>query len=609
MDRPLGILNDALKYYHRFLLRNSDDAMIQEQTGRANMRVAELYRLLGYQDSAAASYQRAIDLLTELREDAPNGRVFPLHLGYAYAGAGGVLHSTGNLPEAAQAYRKAIEVFEGRPSETGPAAASRIPVFETRIELAHVLADLGEFDEAERYYRSDVEYERKRMAEGPLSLPESRALARGCIGLGNLLYRTGRYPEAAELYRMAADLRQKSADGVPKGQEEMEELAWSLNNLGAAIWTAGDLRDAEDPLQRALEIAETLTARSPTAAAYRSQYAVIKGNLALVKQGSQRDGEAEADNRRAIEVLEALAAESPEVLAYREHLCKFLNNLGTLLIRQSRWAEAEPVLRRAVAEGRLLALVYDDQPETSCDLARSLANLTVLLVSADRQGEAEKVWEEYAKIQSERQARFSASALGGRLPPLDAERRLAAKPIDAAVVSSCPLRWSYWSPRESSAALLDQARDCPTQATMSGELAWMLATRPGGSRDNLLRAAEQARLAVTEGPRKPENWRTLGLVEYRLGNHAAADDSLKKSVILDGRQPLPMFLLALVHCRMGNLGQARAWYDMAEVLQKKDPASLSRLPNVRDEAAAMLRSLGQLQDTDEPLDKTPETTK
>ena len=102
---------------------------------------------------------------------------------------------------------------------------------------------------------------------------------------------------------------------------------------------------------------------------------------------------------------------------------------------------------------------------------------------------------------------------------------------------------------------------------------------------------------------------TLGLVEYRLGNHAAADDSLKKSVILDGSQALPTYLLAMVHCGMGNLEQARAWYDVAEVLQKKDPASLSRLPNVRDEAAAMLRSLGQLQDTDEPLDKTPETTK
>ena len=431
MDRPLGILNDALKYYHRFLLRNSDDAMIQEQTGRANMRVAELYRLLGYQDSAAASYQRAIDLLTELREDAPNGRVFPLHLGYAYAGAGGVLHSTGNLPEAAQAYRKAIEVFEGRPSETGPAAASRIPVFETRIELAHVLADLGEFDEAERYYRSDVEYERKRMAEGPLSLPESRALARGCIGLGNLLYRTGRYPEAAELYRMAADLRQKSAGGVPKEPEEMEELAWSLNNLGAALWSTGDLAEAKETLKSADEIADNLASRFPTAAAYRSQYAAIQGNLALVKKGSQRDEEAEADDRRAIEVLEALAAESPEVLAYRQQLGKFLNNLGTFWpgnpagLKQSRSAAS-------VAEGRLLALVYDDQPETSCDLARSLANLTVLLVSADRQGEAEKVWEEYAKIQSERQARFSASALGGRLPPLDAERRLAAKPIDAA---------------------------------------------------------------------------------------------------------------------------------------------------------------------------------
>jgi len=77
-----------------------------------------------------------------------------------------------------------------------------------------------------------------------------------------------------------------------------------------------------------------------------------------------------------------------------------------------------------------------------------------------------------------------------------------------------------------------------------------------------MRLADQA---VALDPQVAAPYNTLGVVCYRAGNWPAAIESLRKSMELsNGGSAFDWFFLAMAHAQLGQLEDAREWYQKAE---------------------------------------------
>jgi WD40 repeat protein/tetratricopeptide (TPR) repeat protein len=101
----------------------------------------------------------------------------------------------------------------------------------------------------------------------------------------------------------------------------------------------------------------------------------------------------------------------------------------------------------------------------------------------------------------------------------------------------------------------------PTQ--LNGQ-AWRLATAPQGKRDPA-RALALIQKAIEREPNNFHFLNTLGVVQYRNGQYAAAIVSLEKSLAAGKGQSeaFNLFFLTMCHARLGDAGKAKNCFDRA----------------------------------------------
>jgi hypothetical protein len=106
----------------------------------------------------------------------------------------------------------------------------------------------------------------------------------------------------------------------------------------------------------------------------------------------------------------------------------------------------------------------------------------------------------------------------------------------------------------------------------------------------LLRAVELARKAVELSPKTGMYWNTLGTVLYRAGDWRGAIEALSESNELDAERTLGFnaYFLAMAHHRLGKIGPARTWFDVAERWHGRSAPADAELKQFRAEAAKLL---------------------
>jgi serine/threonine protein kinase/WD40 repeat protein len=148
----------------------------------------------------------------------------------------------------------------------------------------------------------------------------------------------------------------------------------------------------------------------------------------------------------------------------------------------------------------------------------------------------------------------------------------------------------------------DQHRTRGMLAHYCNNLAWALVTALGSARD-VQRALSLARRAVEVAPNQVLFLNTLGVAQYRAGQHAEAIATLEKSLSAGkgGSDAFDLFFLAMAHRRLGHWEEAKGCFERA-VHWLKDQKDLSAqhsqdLAAFRAEAEAVLgltRPVGEL---------------
>jgi hypothetical protein len=116
-------------------------------------------------------------------------------------------------------------------------------------------------------------------------------------------------------------------------------------------------------------------------------------------------------------------------------------------------------------------------------------------------------------------------------------------------------------------------------------LAWELATCPETRHRDLPRALELAKRAVEQEPLDANYWNTLGVAQYRAGDHRGAIQALVKSEELQPDSDLASnaFFLAMAHWELGQPEKARHWYDRAADWMKRMQVDLQSSPAWQEE--------------------------
>jgi serine/threonine protein kinase/WD40 repeat protein len=140
----------------------------------------------------------------------------------------------------------------------------------------------------------------------------------------------------------------------------------------------------------------------------------------------------------------------------------------------------------------------------------------------------------------------------------------------------------------------DQRRPRALLAEYCNNFAWRLVTAPGSTHDPQ-RALSLARRAVELAPKATIYLNTLGVAQYRAGQHAEAIATLEKSLAAGKGQTdgFDLFFLAMARYRLGQVVQAGADFDRA-MKWKRDhpnpsqPGWAEELDSFQAEARALL---------------------
>jgi CHAT domain-containing protein/Tfp pilus assembly protein PilF len=275
IDASLGRPEPALEHYRQALDLFTGPADEPERmVAWSGMGVAQT--ALGDPVAAAAAQRQALALARRLGLLHEESKVLN-KLGLA-------LHTQGELREALELYRQALDVFD-RAGEQGFWKANVL------LNLATVNGSLGEPEAALASTRQVLELQR--------ALGDRKGEARALINLGVLYYNLGDFGAALAAYEPALALVRELGDRLREGA--------ILHNLGIAYYGLGDDERALRHLEQALAIRR---AAGATQAEVRTEIAIASTRFRRSETAAALDV-----GRRAAEAASAASDRRGEMLA------------------------------------------------------------------------------------------------------------------------------------------------------------------------------------------------------------------------------------------------------------------------------------------------------
>jgi serine/threonine-protein kinase len=342
------LLQDALRFYQRFLQEKGNDPEVRWQTASTYLRIGDIQKRLGQHPAAEQAYRAAIPLFQGLAAEFPKLPDYRHALAGCYTNLGTLLVQTPRQKEAVRLFRRALDIQQVLVKEIPRVADYRSALAGTQHNLATLLLEAGQLGQAEKALSVALD-QRQRLAERyPRNADYRQDLARTWSNLGHLLTMSRRPGKAEEACRQALKLQQKLVEDYPRVPAYRQELAGSHNWLGVVLDGAMRFEEAENEYTQALALQERLVEDFPRVPAYRQEVARTHHNLALLRERMKQPGEAEQAYLRAVDIFQPLVDEFPTVPQQHHELATILAHLGEFLFRQGRWAEARQTIERAI---------------------------------------------------------------------------------------------------------------------------------------------------------------------------------------------------------------------------------------------------------------------
>ncbi len=525
-----ALLEDALKFYQRFLRQAGADPAVRLGTGEAYRRTGQIYRQLGHPDQAERAYREAIALLEKLVADAPIDPANRLALAQSYHGLGDVRRRLGRFPEAELALRRAIGLMQGLTADF-PKHDDYPRILATmNVDLAWAserVLQVTETPKTEASHHENLQRQEDLLAAAPNDPQRRHAVAEAQLKLGRSL-QSDRPQEAERLFHDAIAGNLKLTGEFPHTTEYRADLADAYHHLFLLLRVSRRFEEAEAVYCQSLPHLEKVIAEAPTLPDARRLLIEHYWDYALMQEDTGRPQDAEKALRQAITAVEAMRAEFPAYAWAPARLACIYNHIGQGHQTNGRLPEAEAAYRKAVTVAEKSVRAGLPHKELRCRLADSCLNLGLLLMRSERHKEGTDILRK----------------------PLEAE--------------------------------LSSADAC-------NYVAWQLATDTTLKPRPPEMAVEYARKAVELAPEDGNFWSTLGVAQLRTGNWQESINALQQSLELrKGGNSVDWFFLAMAHRHLGDKDEALKWYGQGVQWMEKHQPRNEELRRFRVEAAELL---------------------
>jgi tetratricopeptide (TPR) repeat protein len=524
-----ALLEDALKFYKRFLRQAGSDPAIRLGTGEAYRRTGQIYRRLGHLDQAEPADREAIALLEKLVTDSPVDQDSRLALALSYHELGGALSDLGRYAESVSALRRAIGLMKGLmagfPKHNGyPRIMATMDV-----DLAWVserLIRVAGKCKTETFYREKLQMQEKLLAAAPNDPQRRHAVAYAQIELGRSVQRC-RPQEAERLFRDALAGNMKLTSEFPHMAQYRTNLAEVYHHLFHLLRPNRRFEEAEKVYRESVAHLDKVVAEVPHVPYPRRLLIEHYWDYALMLESAGRPREADKALQQAITGAEAMWAQFPSYAWAPARLAHVYNHVGNNHRIDGRFPEAEAAYRKAleVSEKAVHNIPHIELRERWAD---SCLNLGLLFMLKERHQEANRVFQKLFE------------------PEL-------------------------------------------IRANVCNHVAWRLATYTDLQYRSPEIAVEFARKAVELASEDGNVWNMLGVAQFRARNWKESIHALQKSKNLrKGGDSLNWFFLAMAHWHLGDKDEARKCYNQGVHWMEKNKPENEELPRFRAEAAELL---------------------
>jgi serine/threonine protein kinase/tetratricopeptide (TPR) repeat protein len=372
------LLQEAGKFYTRFIEERAHDTSLNADLGRAYFRLAHIAAETGATAEAIERFQQAATLLNPLATAHPEVPDYADDLAQVAMNLGNLHRDTGQAAATRKFYEQARALRE-------QLAVAHPDYLRNRNRLALVYTDLGNFQRdagqpaaAFRFYGQARDLAEQLAAAHPDVADYQKTLGYLFASIGALQARIGEPAAALTSHEQARAVREKLVAAHPTDHEHLDGLAVVCNELGQLHRNLGQRDAALKAYEQARSVQQQLVAAHADVPLYQNRLADTYIHLGILQRDTGQPAAAVKTYEQARALLERLAAAHPEIPDYQNRLASVHGNLSRLHSNLGQLEAALQAGEQARAQAEKLTTAYPEVHRYQDILASTYNNLGAL---------------------------------------------------------------------------------------------------------------------------------------------------------------------------------------------------------------------------------------
>ena len=432
----LGDVDGAVRSYQKSvdlrtqLLASGGGPEVQSEAAQSYTGLGDVLYEKGDLQGALASYERAVDAGERALASNPQSKVFRLSAALAWARIGDVkgneqYANLGDTAGALAAFRRAQELIE-------PLYAADENDPETISRLANALSRVGMLSCASGHVAAALPVHERAVAMMERSVaahPNSQTWALELLALKHFLRfaleDNGQYEEAISVARELLERLAIVAAADPKNRMARRNAAVTHNMLGKDLLLVGDIAGALASHRAALDVIEQLAAGAAVAGDLKSDKAVAFWGLGNAEAAADNYDAALQHYGEALKLREPVITAEPANARARDDVARIYADMGKTLAAAGRTADAMNAFARALPLAEELSANAPSNARLRARLALRYAeagrlHLQIARARATEPSEARADWQGARDYLSRSDAIWEQLRRDGRLIPAHA---------------------------------------------------------------------------------------------------------------------------------------------------------------------------------------------
>jgi serine/threonine-protein kinase len=392
------LLENALKYYRRFVDQRSQDPLVRRELANAYFSIGKINRELGSPQEALRVWASARAIWEALVAADPHDREAAARLADCYLAIGKVQYRIAdNLQGSLETLNQAQALLETLTTRHPDVPSFQVALASCNVEIGIVVTRLEAPDQGLALLAKARSIQERLIGRSPGEDGYRMGLAELLSAQGFVFSTKPDSPAALGSFQEAREICQRLLERVPAGPKPiryLDFLALSHYNIGILLLQQGAVDQALKSYEESLQYRSTLARTHPSVPKFQENLAVIARELAHVQHLAHQDRAAADSLQRSREILEGLVRSQPDRAGYHSHLGRTWNLMGYFRNKARENAQALTAFQHAVDEQRLAVDRSEEIIEYKDELCIYLDNLGEQYLDLGRASEGLPCYEE-----------------------------------------------------------------------------------------------------------------------------------------------------------------------------------------------------------------------